>query len=114
MRDAAVGFQCPSCVAEGARTTRSGRTAYGGRRSGNPALTSLVLIGINVAVWLAITLTGGRASPLADALALLVRSRCDPSGQAGTYTGAPTSRSASRPSAAPGSPAPATEPPGSC
>ena len=90
MRDAAVGFQCPSCVAEGTKATRSGRTAYGGRRSGNPALTSLVLIGINVAVWLAITLTGGRASPLADSLALLVGSRCDPTGQAGTYTGAPT------------------------
>ena len=85
MRDAAVGFQCPSCVSEGARTTRQGRTTYGGRRSGNPATTSLVLIGLNVAVWLAITLTGGRASRLADVFALLVGSRCDPVGQAGAY-----------------------------
>ena len=90
MRDAAVGFQCPECVAQGARTTRQGRTAYGGRRSGNPATTSLVLIGINVAVWLAITLTGGRASNLVDQLALLVGGRCDPAGRAGTYTGGPT------------------------
>ena len=90
MRDAAVGFHCPSCVAEGAKSTRQGRTAYGGRRSGNPATTSLVLIALNVAVWAAITLTGGRASPLVDQLALLVRGRCDPAGQAGTYLGAPT------------------------
>ena len=32
MRDAAVGFQCVECVKEGAKTTRSGRTAYGGLR----------------------------------------------------------------------------------
>ena len=62
MRQAAVGFQCPSCVTEGARSTRAGRTAYGGRRSSNPALTSQILIGLNVAVWLLITATGGRGS----------------------------------------------------
>ncbi|WP_432477892.1 rhomboid family intramembrane serine protease [Nocardioides sp. GXQ0305] len=70
MRDAAVGFQCPSCVAEGARTTRQGRTTYGGTRSDNPALTSLVLIALNVAVWLAILLTGGGGSTLTDLLGL--------------------------------------------
>ena len=32
MSDAAVGFQCPSCVAEGRKATRSGRTPYGGLR----------------------------------------------------------------------------------
>jgi len=63
MRPASVGFQCPECVNEGARSTRSGRTAYGGRRSGNPALTSQVLIGINVAVWALILITGGTRSP---------------------------------------------------
>ena len=90
MRDAAVGFHCPGCIAEGARTTRQGRTTYGGRPSGNPAATSLALIVANVGVWLAITLTGGRASGLADRLALLVRGRCDPIGQEGIYTAAPT------------------------
>ena len=71
MRPAAVGFQCPSCIAEGAKSTRSGRTPYGGKRSGNPALMSQVLIGINVVVWLAITATGGSSSPLFDLFALL-------------------------------------------
>jgi membrane associated rhomboid family serine protease len=71
MRPAAVGFQCPSCVREGSKQTRSGRTAYGGQRTGNPALTSQVLIGINAVVWLLIMATGGRASRLVDHLALL-------------------------------------------
>lgn len=71
MRQAAVGFQCPTCVSEGAKSTRSGRTAYGGVRSARPALTSQILIAVNVAVWLLITATGGRASQLVDQLALL-------------------------------------------
>ena len=77
MRSAAVGFQCPSCVAEGAKSTRQGRTAYGGQRSGNPALTSIVLVAINAAIWLLITLTGGFVSRLTDALALLGAGRCE-------------------------------------
>ena len=71
MRPAAVGFHCPSCLQEGAKSTRSGRTAYGGQRSGNPALVSQVLIGINVVVWLAITASGGASSRLFDLFALL-------------------------------------------
>ena len=77
MRPAAVGFQCPTCVQEGSRTTRSGRTAYGGRRSDNPALTSQVLIAVNVVVWLLIVVTGWRDSPLIDQLALLPQSAFD-------------------------------------
>ena len=75
MNQAAVGFQCPSCVQEGARTTRQGRTAYGGKRSADPSLTSKVLIGINVAVWLLITATGGSLSIWVDRLALLSSGR---------------------------------------
>jgi membrane associated rhomboid family serine protease len=71
MRQAAVGFQCPSCVSEGAKSTRSGRTAYGGAVPANPALTSQILIALNVAVWLLILVTGGRASVWIDRLALL-------------------------------------------
>ncbi|HEX6148178.1 rhomboid family intramembrane serine protease [Nocardioides sp.] len=76
MRDAAVGFQCPSCVAEGTKTTRQRRTAYGGLRSSNPALTSMVLIATNVAVWIAITATGGSSSRLFDWLALRPMGLC--------------------------------------
>lgn len=76
MRDAAVGFQCPTCVAEGARSTRQGRTAYGGTRAGNPALTSLVLIVMNVGVWIALTAGGGFNSRLFDWLALRPKGLC--------------------------------------
>ena len=76
MRDAAVGFQCPGCVAEGAKSTRSGRTAYGGLRPANPALTSIVLIATNVAVWLAVLATGASTSPLLQRLMLLPTGRC--------------------------------------
>ncbi len=78
MRDAAVGFQCPSCVHEGSRSTRSGRTAYGGLRPGNAGITSMVLIGINAAVWLFIMATGGAASAWIGRLALLPTGRCVP------------------------------------
>ena len=71
MRQASVGFQCPTCVHEGAKSTRAGRTTYGGKRSSNPALTSQVLIALNAAVWLLITATGGQGSAWVDRLALL-------------------------------------------
>lgn len=76
MRDASVGFQCPSCVAEGAKTTRSGRTAYGGLRPSNASTTSGVLIGINVAVWLAILVSGGNSSRLLEWLVLRPSAIC--------------------------------------
>lgn len=87
MRSAAVGFQCPHCVAEGARSTRSGRTAYGGPRPTNPQLTSAVLVAVNAVVWVLIAATGGEKSSWLDRLALLVRGRCDPVEQAGYYPG---------------------------
>lgn len=85
MRPAAVGFQCPDCVARGARETRSGRTAYGGARSDNPALTSVVLIATNLAVWVAVLLTGGAASRLVDALGLRPQGICFVAGESGRY-----------------------------
>ncbi len=77
MRDAAVGFHCPHCVAEGKRTTRSGRTPYGGKLSSDPTITSKVLIGINLAVWLAIMATGGASSRLLDVLTLYPYGFCN-------------------------------------
>lgn len=85
MRDASVGFQCPSCVAEGAKQTRQGQGPYGGKRSANPALTSMVLIGINVAVWVAIVATGAGNSRLVPRLALLPTGRCTLDDGSGRY-----------------------------
>ena len=76
MRPAAVGFQCPECVAEGAKQTRQLQGPYGGNRSANPTLTSIVLIGVNVGVWLLILLTGGAGSRWVDRLGLLIGGRC--------------------------------------
>lgn len=85
MNPAAVGFQCPDCVKQGSRDTRSGRTAYGGIRSENPGLTSLVLIGINAVVWLFILGTGGSKSEWVNRLALMPRGSCLLSDQPGWH-----------------------------
>lgn len=53
MRDASVGFQCPECVKEGARTVRAVKTVAGGRPSANPGIVTKVLLGINVLAYLA-------------------------------------------------------------
>lgn len=76
MNPAAVGFQCPSCVKEGAKQTRTGMAPYGGARSSNPALTSFVLIAINVAVWVMIQ----ARENLIDVLALTPGGRCEAAG----------------------------------
>ncbi|QCX29005.1 rhomboid family intramembrane serine protease [Nocardioides jishulii] len=76
MRDAAVGFQCPDCVSEGAKETRQGLTPFGGKRSANPQATSIGLIAINVAIWVAVVATGGAGSWLADQLMLSPLGSC--------------------------------------
>ncbi len=71
MLPAAVGFQCPECVKEGARTTRQARTPYGGRRpEGGPVVTWTLLV-LNALVFLAIGVTGGSSSRLVTTLGLL-------------------------------------------
>ncbi|MFT3876249.1 MAG: rhomboid family intramembrane serine protease [Propioniciclava sp.] len=85
MVEAPVGFQCRACVAQGMALTRQAEGPFGGRRSANPALTSLVLIGLNVAVWLAILLAGGGQGRLTGILALTPGGICDL--PAGSYVG---------------------------
>lgn len=48
MRNAAVGFQCPECVAEGARTQRSARTIFGGAVPTRGAVVTMTLIALSV------------------------------------------------------------------
>lgn len=76
MISAAVGFQCPECVADGAKQTRQNEAPYGGSRSANPSLTTIVLIAINALVWAAISATGGALSRLAYQLSLLPAGLC--------------------------------------
>lgn len=76
MISAAVGFQCPECVAAGARETRQNELPYGGVRSRQPAMTTYLLIAVNALVWLGITLTGGNSSRWVDLLSLSPRGYC--------------------------------------
>ena len=70
MRDAAVGFQCPTCVAEGRKSVRPPRTMAGGVISANAGAISFTLIAINVAVFLLQLATRGSTSSV-DAAATM-------------------------------------------
>lgn len=52
MRDAAVGFQCPECVAEGNKSVRQARTTFGGAVVSVPRVTWTLLV-INVLAYAA-------------------------------------------------------------
>ena len=62
MNEASVGHQCPECVAEGKRSQRPARTAFGGSVAGQAGVATKTLIGINVAVAILSFLTGGVGS----------------------------------------------------
>lgn len=51
MRAAAVGFHCPTCVAEGAATVRQPRTTLGGRVSSDTSRVSMTIVALNVLVF---------------------------------------------------------------
>jgi membrane associated rhomboid family serine protease len=77
LRPAAVGFQCPQCVAEGNRSVRRPASPYGGRLAERAGLVTIVLGVLNVATF-AVTaltspggLTGNIASRLFDELELV-------------------------------------------
>lgn len=71
MNQAAVGFHCPECVAEGRSSTPQARTAYGGTLRGTGDIVTKTLIGLNVAVFVLIQVTGGRGSALVLDAALI-------------------------------------------
>jgi len=58
MVPAAVGFQCPDCVRAHTRATRQNLGPYGGTRSHDPRVTSIVIICVNFLVWAVIQLAG--------------------------------------------------------
>lgn len=72
----AVGFQCPECVDRGHKETRQLSLPYGGERSKNPRVTTLVLIGINAAIFILIQLVGVSNRALTNTLALMPANRC--------------------------------------
>lgn len=65
MRPASVGFQCPQCVSEGARTTREARTVFGGKVTGDTSAVAIGLVGANVLVFV-LGLLLGQGSLRAD------------------------------------------------
>ena len=71
MNQASVGFHCPDCVKEAARTTRQARTAYGGRPPGSPGVVTTTLIAINLVVFVLVAVTGGSDGWLLPQLALI-------------------------------------------
>jgi membrane associated rhomboid family serine protease len=62
MREASVGFQCPDCVAEGRRTVRPARTAFGGSQAGAAGYVTISLIAVNVIVLVIGTMMSGLGS----------------------------------------------------
>ncbi|BCJ53367.1 rhomboid family intramembrane serine protease [Actinoplanes sp. NBRC 14428] len=59
MNEASVGHQCPECVAQGRRTQRPARTAFGGSAAGRAGTATKTLIGVNVLVMVMSILSGG-------------------------------------------------------
>ncbi|MET0424584.1 MAG: rhomboid family intramembrane serine protease [Actinoplanes sp.] len=59
MTEASVGHQCPDCVAQGKRSQRPARTAFGGSGAGRAAYVTRALIGINIAVMALSAILGG-------------------------------------------------------
>jgi membrane associated rhomboid family serine protease len=75
MRQASVGFHCPECVAAGAARVPRARTRYGGAAivGGRSDVVTKSIIGLNVAVFLLIILTGGNSSALLDRTEMIGR-----------------------------------------
>ncbi|GIE96562.1 rhomboid family intramembrane serine protease [Paractinoplanes rishiriensis] len=59
MHEASVGHQCPECVAEGKKSQRPARTAFGGSRAGRAGYVTRTLLGINIAVMVLSAIVGG-------------------------------------------------------
>jgi len=65
MNEASVGFQCPDCVRDGAKTQRQVRTVFGGTRAGATGTVTITLIVINVIVFIISLISSGKTSAVA-------------------------------------------------
>jgi membrane associated rhomboid family serine protease len=65
MREASVGHQCPECVAEGRRTQRPVRTAFGGSALGARGYVTISLIAINALMLVVAAISAKSADALA-------------------------------------------------
>ncbi|HEX5740578.1 MAG TPA: rhomboid family intramembrane serine protease [Pilimelia sp.] len=72
MHSAAVGQQCPDCVAEGRRTQRSGRTVFGGGPTGQHGYVTKALLSLNITVMVLSALSAGGAGLLGGGFGGLV------------------------------------------
>lgn len=76
MVEAAVGFQCPSCVSSGHRETRQHRVNPGGFIPRGPQAATVSLIGANVVTYVVVLLSGGLSGTLGRYLALAPQGVC--------------------------------------
>jgi len=90
MRDASVGHQCPECVAEGRRTVRRARTAFGGTQAGRQGYVTNALIGLNALMLLISVISAGGAGLAGGGFAGLFSSTTTPVDFWGGLIGAPT------------------------
>jgi membrane associated rhomboid family serine protease len=81
MREASVGFQCPTCIVEGAKTIRQPRTIAGGKVGGREGVVSLTLIGLNVLGFLLTLASGGNSGKVFESGAMLSSTVVNSSGQ---------------------------------
>ncbi|MCW2713356.1 MAG: rhomboid family intrarane serine protease [Frankiales bacterium] len=60
MRAASVGFQCPECVAEGAKTVREARTTFGGRITDDSSRVTQIVLAVCVGLYVLGLIVGER------------------------------------------------------
>jgi membrane associated rhomboid family serine protease len=89
MIPAAVGYQCPQCVKAHTKQTRINEGPYGGAISSNPMMTSVIIVGINVAVFVLIAATGGPTSFFTSLLGLMPSGMCVIEGTNSWYPNVP-------------------------
>lgn len=81
MREASVGFQCPSCITEGAKTIRTPRTIAGGAISARDGVVSMTLIALNVLGFVLTLVSGGNTGSVFQSGAMLSTTVVNRSGE---------------------------------